>query len=214
MIEPSPADCGCGLPPDPETTLRGLDVPPAAARTVLNVGCGYSLRQRLHKHFQGSDWREIRLDIDPAVRPDILCSITDMSPVASESVDAVWSSHNLEHIHRHEVPAALAEFIRVLRPGGLLLLTLPDLQQVAELVAADHLEDEAYTSPSGPVTPLDMIFGHTPSLARGYAFMAHKTGFTLRSLQKLLDETGFVDVRLRRGGMFDLWATAHRPVGQ
>jgi SAM-dependent methyltransferase len=186
---------------------------PAAApsKTVLNVGCGYPLRQRLPRSFLGPEWREIRLDIDPAVRPDILCSITDMSPVASQSVDAVWSSHNLEHIHRHEVPSALAEFYRVLRPSGLLLLTLPDLQQVAELVVADRLEDEAYRSPSGPVTPLDMIFGHTPSLARGYGFMAHKTGFTLRSLQKLLNETGFVAIELRRGGAFDLWASAHRP---
>jgi SAM-dependent methyltransferase len=184
---------------------------PIAARTVLNVGCGYPLRQTLHRHFDGPEWREIRLDIDPRVRPDIICSITDMRPVASGSVDAVWSSHNLEHIHRHEVPAALGEFIRVLKPGGFLLLTLPDLQQVAELIVADRLEDEAYMSPSGPVTPLDMIFGHTPSLARGYAFMAHKTGFTSRSLEALLNDAGFADVRLQRGGAFDLWAAAHKP---
>lgn len=185
----------------------------AGRRTVLNVGCGYPLRQRLHKNFWGAEWREIRLDIDPAAQPDILCSITKMSPVATGSVDAIWSSHNLEHVHRHEVPFALGEFIRVLRPGGLLFSTLPDLQQAAELVVADHLEDEAYTSPSGPVTPLDMIFGHTPSLAQGYPFMAHKTGFTQRSLGRLLVETGFVEVHVSRGGSFDLWATAYKPTG-
>lgn len=133
-----------------------------------------------------------------------------MSPVAAESVDAVWSSHNLEHLQRHEVPLALAEFLRVLRPCGLLLVTLPDLQQVARLVYEDRLEDEAYTSLSGPITPLDMIFGHTPSLARGNQFMAHRTGFTARTLHKLLSEAGFVEIRLRRGGSFDLWATAYK----
>jgi SAM-dependent methyltransferase len=194
-----------------DDTVPGQGPTPAAAKTVLNVGCGYPLRQRLHQHFHGPEWREIRLDIDPAVRPDVVCSMTDMSPVASQSVDAVWSSHNLEHLHRHEVPNALAEFIRILKPGGLLLVTLPDLQQVAELVAADRLEEEAYVSPSGPVSPLDMIFGHTASLARGYPFMAHKTGFTLRSLQQLLAEAGFVGIRLKRGGAFDLWAAAHKP---
>jgi len=211
MTETFPA---CRQPDDPsgaEDTIRGHDAPAAASKTVLNVGCGYPLRQRLHKHFHGAEWREIRLDIDPAVRPDIMCSITDMSPVMSQSVDAVWSSHNLEHLHRHEVPSALAEIIRVLKPGGMLLLTLPDLQQVAELVVADRLEDEAYLSPSGPVTALDMIFGHTASLARGHAYMAHKTGFTLRSLQNLLAESGFVDVRVKRGSAFDLWAAAHKP---
>lgn len=211
MTEAIPVNRQLGVPIEPEDTIRAEEASPAASKIVLNVGCGYPLRQRLHKHFHGPEWREIRLDIDPAVHPDIVCSMTDMSPVASQSVDAVWSSHNLEHLHRHEVPGALAEFIRVLKANGLLLLTLPDLQQVAELVAADRLEEEAYVSPSGPVSALDMIFGHTASLARGYPFMAHKTGFTLRSLQNLLLEAGFVRVRLKRGGAFDLWAAAHKP---
>lgn len=214
MIGPHPADCGSGLIAEPEPPTNPSNAPRAGGRTVLNVGCGSPLPRRLHKHFHGPEWREVRLDIDPAVHPDILCSITDISPIASDTVDAVWSSHNLEHIYRHEVPTALTEFIRVLKPGGLLLLTLPDLQQVAELVAADHLEDEAYMSPSGSVTPLDMIYGHTPSLAQGYPFMAHKTGFTRRSLQTLLERTGFAEVRVRRGGSFDLWAAACKPADQ
>ena len=109
MTETFPA---CRQPDDPagaEDTIWAHDAPAAARKTVLNVGCGYPLRQRLHRHFHGAEWREIRLDIDPAVRPDSMCSITDMSPVMSQSVDAVWSSHNLEHLHRHEVPSALAE---------------------------------------------------------------------------------------------------------
>jgi predicted SAM-dependent methyltransferase len=182
-----------------------------ALKTVLNVGCGYPARQKLHRHFHGPEWREIRLDLDPAVHPDIVCSMTDMSPVADNAIDAVWSSHNLEHLQRHEVPLALREFIRVLKPHGLLLLTLPDLQQVARLVVEDELEDQAYFSPSGPITPLDMIFGHTASLARGNPYMAHRTGFTARTLQKVLIEAGFVEVSLRAGTSFDLWATAYKP---
>jgi SAM-dependent methyltransferase len=184
---------------------------PPTGKTVLNVGCGYPLRQKLHRHFHGPEWRELRLDLDPAVQPDIVCSITDMSPVVTDSVDAIWSSHNLEHLQRHEVPLALAEFIRVLRPHGFLLLTLPDLRQVAQLVVEDRLEDQAYTSLSGPITPLDMIFGHIASLARGNPFMAHRTGFTARTLHKVLIEAGFVEITLRQGSSFDLWATAYKP---
>jgi predicted SAM-dependent methyltransferase len=189
-------------PPDEGTAL---------SKTVLNVGCGYPLRQKLHAHFHGPEWREIRLDLDPAVQPDIVCSITEIGPVVADSVDAVWSSHNLEHLQRHQVPQALAEFLRVLKPHGLLLLTLPDLQQVARLVVEDRLEDSAYISQSGPITPLDMMFGHTASLARGNQFMAHRTGFTARSLRKLLIEAGFVEVALRQGASFDLWATGYKP---
>lgn len=182
----------------------------AEKKIVLNVGCGYPARQGLHPAFQGPEWRELRLDIDPAVSPDVVCSMTDMRPIESGRIDAIWSSHNLEHLRRHEVPLALAEFIRVLRPGGQLLLTLPDLQKIAELVAGDGLEDEAYSSPAGPITPLDMIYGHTPSLARGNQHMAHKTGFTARTLGNLLVAAGFAGVTLQREG-FALWARAHKP---
>ncbi len=192
-----------------DRNLHGGGATPS--KTVLNVGCGYPLRQKLHRHFHGANWREIRLDLDPAVQPDIVCSITEMSPVAADSVDAIWSSHNLEHLQRHEVPLALAEFIRVLKPGGFALLTLPDLRQVARLVVEDRLEDQAYTSLSGPITALDMIFGHSASLAQGNPFMAHRTGFTARTLQRLLIQAGFVEVTLRQGTSFDLWATAHKP---
>ncbi|HXO03009.1 MAG TPA: methyltransferase domain-containing protein [Stellaceae bacterium] len=183
---------------------------PGPSKVVLNVGCGYPARQGLHRAFHGPEWRELRLDIDPSVNPDILCSMTDMEPIATGSIDAVWSSHNLEHLHRHEVPVALAEFLRVLLPGGQLLLTLPDLQRIAELVAGDGLEDEAYVSPSGPITALDMIYGHTPSLARGNHHMAHKTGFTARTLRQLLTDAGFTGLALQRDG-FALWARAYKP---
>ena len=180
------------------------------AKIVLNVGCGHAAMQGMHPAFQGEDWRELRLDVDPSVNPDIICSMIDMHPVATDSIDAIWSSHNIEHLHRHEVPVALSEFMRVLRPRGQLLLTLPDLQRVAELVASDGLETEAYRSPSGPITPLDMIYGHTPSLARGNHHMAHKTGFTARTLRQLLGNAGFGEVTVNREG-FALWARGYKP---
>jgi SAM-dependent methyltransferase len=199
--------------PSPQWHAPASATSSGAVKIVLNVGCGYPLRQKLHPHFHGPEWREVRLDLDPTVHPDIVCSITDMSPVGSDSVDAIWSSHNLEHLQRHEVPLALAEFIRVLKPRGLVLLTLPDLGQVARLVVEDRLEDQAYRSSSGPITALDMIFGHTASLARGNSLMAHRTGFTARTLQKVLVEAGFAEVSLRHGNFFDLWASAYKPQG-
>jgi predicted SAM-dependent methyltransferase len=196
----------------PEASGFAVEDAPAP-QTVLNVGCGYPRRRSLHPRFHGPAWREVRLDIDPAVAPDIVCSVTDMSPVPDGSIDAIWCSHSLEHLYRHDVPAALGEFFRVLRPGGLLFLTSPDLQRVAALVAEDRLETEAYLSPSGPITPLDMIFGHTASLTRGALAMAHKSGFTGTTLRKLLDEAGFERIEVRQGEAFDLWATGYRPLG-
>ena len=49
-------------------------------------------------------------------------SILDMSDVQDGSVNAVYSSHNLEHIYFHEVPRALELIFRVLSDDGYVCL--------------------------------------------------------------------------------------------
>ena len=88
-------------------------------KVFLHVGCGPKRKAATTRGFDSDQWREIRFDIDPSVAPDIIGTMTDMSTVATASVDAVFSSHNIEHLYPHEVPVALAEFLRVLKDGGL-----------------------------------------------------------------------------------------------
>ena len=175
---------------------------------LLHVGCGSAPKERLPECFRTGDWNEIRLDIDPAVKPDIVASLTDMSAVRSGIIDAVWSSHSLEHLEDFQVPAALAEIRRVLKPGGFALITMPDLEFIAKLVSEGKGDDVLYTSPAGPITPLDMMFGHKRSIANGNHYMAHRTGFTAQRLKTKLAEAGFAEVRVLPGRSYDLWAVA------
>ncbi len=179
-----------------------------AQKLCLHVGCGVSAPERLPLCFQDAVWREVRLDIDPTVQPDIVASITDLSIIKDRSVDAIWSSHNLEHLHGFEVAQALAEMQRVLKADGFLLLNLPDLRAVARHILADNLNEVLYMSPVGPIRPLDMLFGHQDSLARGKTYMAHRTGFTSATLGQALAEAGFAEVRVTEGKHWDLWALA------
>lgn len=184
---------------------------PAGAKVVLHVGCGRPDPENLHERFRRPDWWELRLDIDPGCKPDIVADIIDMPEVDSESVDAVWSSHNIEHVFAHEVPKVLSEFFRVLRPGGQVLVTTPDLQRAAERIASGRLEDPLYESDAGPVTPLDMVYGHAGYVAEGFHYMAHRTGFTARTLERKLRDAGFAEVKVRREpGDRALWADARR----
>jgi SAM-dependent methyltransferase len=186
---------------------------PHRDRKVLHAGCGTKAAHRLHPMFKiTGNWEEIRLDVDPGVKPDIVCSTVDMRhAVASGSVDAVWSSHSIEHLHDHEVPRALSEFRRVLRNDGFALIRCPDIEAVVEAIARHGLESLAYTSPAGPITPLDMLYGHRASIARGEKYMAHHTAFTDTRLARLLLEAGFSAVNTRRAPGFDLWAVAFLP---
>ncbi len=177
--------------------------------TFLHVGCGPKHKDRTTPGFNTAEWKELRLDIDESVAPDIVGTMTDMSAVDTASVDAVFSSHNIEHLYPHEVPQALGEFKRVLRPGGFVVITCPDLQSVCALVAEDKLTDTAYVSPAGPIAPIDILYGHRAPMARGNLYMAHRCGFTEKVLRGSLFNAGFKRAAtLRRASSFDLWALA------
>ena len=175
--------------------------------TFLHVGCGSKNAQSTP--FVGMDWKEIRLDIDPKAEPDVIGSMLDMNEVRSASVDALFSSHNIEHLYPHEVPLALQEFKRVLKPSGFALITCPDLVSICKLVADDKLTESAYVSPAGPISPIDMLYGHRPAMENGNLYMSHRCGFTEKVLVATLQSAGFSNVAsITRAWAFDLWAFA------
>ena len=177
----------------------------APIRQVLNVGSGPASTGNLHAAFSKEGWREVRLDIDAAVRPDIVGSLTELGRfVADASFDAIWSSHSLEHLHTHEVIPALREFRRALKPDGFALITCPDLTAVARFMLEKGVEGIAYNSPAGPIRALDMIYGHAKSISEGFSYMAHNTGFTTERLGRVALEAGFSQVRVVEGAAFDL----------
>jgi predicted SAM-dependent methyltransferase len=177
--------------------------------SLLHIGCGPKRKNQTTAGFNSPDWQEIRLDIDPSVSPDVIGTMTDMSAVASGSVDAIFSSHNIEHLYPHEVPVALAEFKRVLAPEGFAVITCPDLKSVCALIADDKLTEAAYTAPAGEIAPIDILYGHRPQMARGNLYMAHRCGFTQKVLHGTLQAAGFETVATFARGFapfFDLWA--------
>jgi predicted SAM-dependent methyltransferase len=70
---------------------------------------------------------------------DIYLNLTARFPFCDDTFNAIYSEHTLEHIPTDQVPQLLAECRRVLRPGGLLRLTIPDLDiYAAKYVAGDR----------------------------------------------------------------------------
>jgi predicted SAM-dependent methyltransferase len=171
--------------------------------TVLHAGCGSSAI--VDSAF--SSYEQVRLDIDQSVNPDILASITAMPMIEDQTYDAVYCHHCLEHLGPAEVPQALAEFHRVLKPNGLLMLAVPDLHAIAKALADDKIDQVIYVSEAGPVTALDMIYGHRASIMLGNRHMGHRSGFTPKYLEKKINEAGFGEVKVRADSQLNLWGT-------
>jgi SAM-dependent methyltransferase len=179
---------------------------------ILHVGCGARSPARLHEFFRRSPWNEIRCDIDPANQPEILASITDLrGSVDDASCDAIWASHIVEHLARHEVPQALSEFVRVLLPSGFALIRSPDIEAVAQFILDGRINDVIYTSSAGPITPLDMIYGHGAAIAQHRTAMRHGTALTQELLGEDLLAAGFSEVRTKRTQTYEVWAVAFMP---
>lgn len=178
--------------------------------TFLHVGCGPLYKKNTTAGFNTNEWSEIRLDIDARVSPDIVGSMTNLGMIDTGSIDAIYSSHNIEHLYAHEIFTALTEFRRVLNKDGFAVIICPDLQSVCEMVAQNKLLDTAFMSPVGAITPFDIIYGHRASISTGNHFMAHKSGFTQQVLANALQAVGFgaVTIYQRPAPFFDLHALA------
>jgi SAM-dependent methyltransferase len=177
-------------------------------KLLLHAGCGSKLNKAPRVF---AAYREVRLDCNKMVEPDIIGSIVAMPQIDSDSFDAVFCSHVMEHLYAHEVAMAFAEFARILKPGGEILVQCPDLQAIGGKIALDQLDVCLYQSGMGMVTPLDMLYGHRGAIGAGNLFMGHKTGFTQSVLKGYMDVAGFVSVVMDRETMFELKASARKP---
>jgi SAM-dependent methyltransferase len=163
---------------------------------VVNVGCGVLDANPLPTLFDA--WQQVRVDIDPAVKPDIVADITDLSAIADGSADAVWAAHCIEHLYIHQVPFALREFKRILRSDGFVCVIVPDLQTVGGYFVADRIHEVLYESEAGPITAHDIAFGFGAAIANGRTSMAHRCGFTPSLLQKAFMEQTYAEILIRR----------------
>lgn len=132
----------------------------------LNLGC----RDRDIPGFRGMD-----MDAHPGV--DYVGDVADLSRFADASVEAIYASHILEHFPHVKTLSVLKEWARVLRPGGILYVAVPDFERAVELYrACGGLNDWVLNYLWG-----DQVYGS--------AF--HYAGFDFAKLEHLLQEAGF-----------------------
>ena len=88
-------------------------------KKMLNIGCGH----RFHK-----DW--VNIDIDPASPEVKKVNILQGLPYPDNSFDVVYHSNVLEHLPKQKGAEMISECFRVLNPGGILRINVPDLEKI------------------------------------------------------------------------------------
>lgn len=180
--------------------------------SVLNVG-GSSKAIPIPDHYSG--WDHLLLDIEPVGDPDIICDARELHLLPAAQFDAVYCSHNLEHYYRHEVPRVLSGFLHVLKPNGFAEIRVPDIR-ASILTMLDRnldLEDEAYMSTAGSITFRDIVYSSAKLIEKsGSDFMAHKTGFSRKTLGDTLLAAGFADIWIMPTPPYEVWMIAFRQV--
>ena len=153
---------------------------------ILNIGWG-----GIHMTAEPG-LEEITVDfVEPA---DIVCDAKKLT-IEDEFADGIYASHILEHFYSHEVVPTLKEWLRVMKPGGKAIILTPDLIDNMKMALTFGLECKSIpTAGVGNITPLDVIYGFGKEIETGKEGMAHKTGFDVARLQRVMEEAGFREV--------------------
>ncbi|MGH8221108.1 MAG: class I SAM-dependent methyltransferase [Steroidobacteraceae bacterium] len=167
--------------------LRSLGVDAAAGALRLHIGCGRG-------HIPG--W--INIDVAPA---PLSMNVLGGLPFRDGGARYAFVSHFLEHLFfPADVRPFLADVHRVLEPGGVLRIVVPDVEQCIEAYMTNDRSFFASRRESWPWWPanptrLEDFLGYAgTSPEPAHLFESHKYGYDFETLARVLGDAGFVEI--------------------
>lgn len=119
------------------------------------------------------------VDLADNPKVDIRCDVSKLTPIKSESVDEIYASNILEHFRHIDTVNVLKEWHRVLKPGGILWVSVPNMDYIVKTCLKYGFSEYVR----------NLIWGDQ---IHPYAF--HYVCFTYGSLAKCVMEAGFSDI--------------------
>ena len=155
------------------------------SKYYLNVGCG----ENAHADF---------INIDYQWRPNVeLCwDITKGMPFEDNSMKGIFTEHCLEHLTFQQCRALIGEFHRILFPGSIVRIIVPNAELYIDLYQKEK-QGERVDFPY--VTEQDLIDGFSPMMAINRVFRQngdHLYAYDARTLTMMLGKEGYKDIRI------------------
>lgn len=155
-----------------------MEIPVKGLR--LNVGCG---ARTLEGYFNC----DVERNPDAPRDPDLLCDAKSI-PLPDGCASELMAIHVFEHFYRWEVDRVLREWKRLLRPGGLLVLELPNLVKCCQ----NYLDGRMKGGKHPDQLARWGIYGDPRT---GNHWMSHPWGYSPEELQFILEDAGFTKVK-------------------
>jgi ubiquinone/menaquinone biosynthesis C-methylase UbiE len=148
----------------------------------LNLGCG----DKLLTGYLNVDIAHERA----GAQPDVICDVRNLGKFEDNFADEILAVHVVEHFWRWEVESVLREWVRVLKPGGKMILECPNIKTACE----EFLKDPDIAGLPGPESQRTMwVFYGDPRWAD--PLMVHRWGYTPSSLARVMHQAGLVELR-------------------
>ena len=140
----------------------------------------------------------LNVDANGLRKVDLWLDLRNGLPFADDAVGAIYTFHTLEHFYPDEVHALLGECRRVLEPGGVIRIAVPNLRTSVEMYVRRRLDwFSAWPRPS------ETLGGRLSN----YLFCdgQHRTAFDFDYLAEMLAAAGFVTVVERQACQSEAW---------
>lgn len=166
-----------------------MEIPASGLR--LNLGCG--------RHTMDG-WCNVDAAPSPQAsrEPDILCDVRAI-PLPDACASEILAVHLFEHLYRWECDDVIEEWKRLLRPGAIIAMEMPDLLKTCNNILQGATDSRKFADQLG----LWSLYGDP---RERLPLMVHRWAWTFGSIKPFLVEHGFIDIKEER--------TQWHPVGR
>jgi predicted SAM-dependent methyltransferase len=137
----------------------------------LHLGCG-------KRRFPGY----VHVDIRQEINPEVIDDVFKLEKFENDSAEIIYNSHVLEHVDRQGSYEALKRWYDVLKPGGILRVSVPDMEAVFEHYVYHR--------------DLKILYAFLWGSQKYEKYDYHYHGWDFKTLKEAMEMTGFKDVQL------------------